>query len=60
MKEEILEIAEKLKLELITEYEAKNLLLDLFNISSFRGYCSKETLEKKRCKNICDNPKCGW
>lgn len=28
--------------------------------SSFGGYCSKETLEGKRCKDICDKPQCGW
>ena len=33
MKEQILEIAEKLRLELITEYEAQNLLLGLFGVS---------------------------
>ena len=33
MKEQILEIAEKLRLELITEYEAQNLLLCLFGVS---------------------------
>jgi hypothetical protein len=61
MKEQILEIAEKLRLELITEDEAQDLLLILFGISSrFGGYCSKETLEGKRCKDICDKPQCGW
>ena len=34
MKEQILEIAEKLRLELITEYEAQNLLLGLFGVSN--------------------------
>jgi hypothetical protein len=33
MKEQILEIAEKLRLKLIAEYEAKNLLLELFGVS---------------------------
>lgn len=33
MKEQILEIAEKLRLELITEYEAETLLLGLFSVS---------------------------
>jgi hypothetical protein len=33
MKERILEIAEKLRLELITEYEAETLLLSLFSVS---------------------------
>lgn len=33
MKEQILEISEKLRLELITEYEAQNLLLSLFGVS---------------------------
>ena len=28
--------------------------------SRFSGYCSKETLEGKRCKEICDYPACGW
>ena len=61
MKEQILEIAEKLRLELITDDEAQDLLLDLFGVSSrFGGYCSKETLEGKRCKDICDKPQCGW
>jgi len=32
MKEQILEIAEKLRLELITEYEAQNLLFGLFSV----------------------------
>lgn len=61
MKEQILEIAEKLRLELITEDEAQDLLLCLFGVSSrFSGYCSKETLEGNRCKYICDKPQCGW
>lgn len=62
MKEQILEIAEKLRLEIITEDEAQDLLLDLlFGVSSrFDGYCSKETLEGKRCIDICDKPQCGW
>ena len=39
MKEQILEIAEKLRLELITEHEAQNLLLGLFGVSgSFTAY----------------------
>ena len=33
MKEQILEISEKLRLELITEHEAQNLLLGLFGVS---------------------------
>ncbi len=33
MKDKILEISDKLKRDKITEIEAKNLLLDLFNIS---------------------------
>jgi len=33
MKEQILGIAEKLRLQLITEYEAQNLLLVLFGVS---------------------------
>jgi len=28
--------------------------------SSFNGYCSKETLEGKRCKDICDKSHCGY
>lgn len=61
MKEKILEIAEKLKSDLITEYEAKDLLLELFGANiGFSGYCQKETLEGKRCKDICDKPQCGW
>jgi hypothetical protein len=61
MKEQILEIAEKLRLELITDDQAQDLLLGLFGVSSrFGGYCSKETLEGKRCKELCDKPHCGW
>ena len=30
------------------------------NKNNFYGYCSKETTEGKRCKNICDKPECGW
>ncbi len=61
MKDKILEIAEKLRLELITEDEAQDLLLGLFGVScSFQGYCKEETLNGKRCKDICDKPQCGW
>lgn len=61
LKQKILEIAENLRLELITEDDAKDLLLNLFGDSSgFSGYCSKETLEGQRCKNICNKPQCGW
>ena len=41
MKEQILEIAEKLRLELITENQAQNLLLGLFGVSG-RFYTDKE------------------
>lgn len=43
MKEQILEIAEKLRLELITEYEAQNLLLGLFGVSGSWLYVNEET-----------------
>ena len=43
MKEQILEIAEKLRLELITEYEAQNLLLGLFGVSGSWAYVNEET-----------------
>jgi hypothetical protein len=50
-----------LESEFITEDEAQDLLLGLFGVSSrFSGYCSKETLEGKRCRDICDKPQCGW
>ena len=61
MKEQILEIADKLRNGEVDSNEAQNLLLCLFGVSSrFSGYCSKETLEGKRCKDICDKPQCGW
>jgi hypothetical protein len=41
MKEQILEIAEKLRLELITENQAQDLLLGLFGVSG-RFYTDKE------------------
>lgn len=41
MKEQILEIAEKLRLELITENQAEALLLGLFGVSG-RFYTDKE------------------
>ena len=28
--------------------------------SSFQGYCKEETLNGKRCKDICGRPQCGW
>ena len=61
MKEQILDIAEKLRLEIITEDEAKKLLLTLFNARvGFSGYCSKETLEGNRCDDLCDKSHCGY
>jgi hypothetical protein len=61
MKEQILKIAKDLEQGTINETEAQDLLLCLFGVSSrFSGYCSKETLEGKRCKDICDKPQCGW
>jgi len=61
MSEEILEIASKLQFNMITENEAEDFLLELFGVSSgFGGYYSKETLEGKRCRDICDKPQCGW
>ena len=40
---------------------AVNKLLDLFSVSSsFQGYCKEETLNGKRCGDICDKPQCGW
>jgi hypothetical protein len=41
MKEKILEISEKLRLELITDDQAQNLLLGLFGVSG-RFYTDKE------------------
>jgi hypothetical protein len=50
--------------EMLDEYEltSKELLdiLQKHDESSFNGYCSKETLEGKRCKDICDKPHCGY
>jgi hypothetical protein len=46
MKEQILEIAEKLRLELITDDQAQDLLLGLFGVSG-RFYTDKE-IEKKK------------
>lgn len=46
MKEQILEIAEKLRLELITEYEAETLLLGLLGLLGVSGswvYVNEET-----------------
>jgi hypothetical protein len=61
MREEILEIASKLQFNMITENEAEDLLLKVFGVSSkFGGYCSKETLEGKRCRDLCDKPQCGY
>ena len=28
--------------------------------NSWGGYCSDETLKKKRCDKMCDKPQCGW
>jgi hypothetical protein len=48
MKEKILEIAEKLRLELITDDQAQDLLLGLFDVSqqrelllAYENYCDK-------------------
>ena len=49
MKEQILEIAEKLRLELITEYEAETLLLGLFSVSQQRELLL--AYEEWRCEN---------
>ena len=46
MKEQILEIAEKLRLELITENQAQDLLLGLFGVSG-RVYTDKEIAKIK-------------
>lgn len=61
MKEEILSIASDLREGFITSNEAKEQLLVLFGVSSsFQGYCKEETLNGKRCKDICDKLQCGW
>jgi hypothetical protein len=60
MREEILEIASKLQFNMITENEAEDLLLELFDVSRFSGYCSNEILEGKRCKDMCDKSQCGY
>jgi hypothetical protein len=61
MREKILEITRKLEFNMITENEAEDLLLEFFSVRSrFGGYCSKETLEGIRCRDICDKPQCGW
>ena len=57
MKEQILEIAEKLKLELITEDEAQDLLLGLFGVSG-RVYSDEEIRRIKYlsfCGGLVDN-----
>jgi hypothetical protein len=54
----------KFKDEMLDEYHLtpKELLniLQKHDESSFNGYCSKETLGGKRCKDICDKPHCGY
>ena len=57
MKEQILEIAEKLRLELITEYEAETLLLGLFSVS-WRSELLK-TFLSKLVKEF-DNGEVSW
>jgi hypothetical protein len=58
------DISSKFKDEMLDEYELTP--QELLNIlqkhdkSSFSGYCSKETLEGKRCKDICDKAHCGY
>jgi hypothetical protein len=55
MKEQILEIAEKLRLELITEYEAQDLLLGLFGVSN--SVCHQCGSDKSKEVRKCDE--CG-
>jgi hypothetical protein len=43
----------------LTPQELLN-ILQKHDESSFSGYCSKETLEGKRCKDICDKAHCGY
>lgn len=43
----------------LTPQELLN-ILQKHNESSFNGYCSKEIIEGKRCKDICDKPECGY
>lgn len=31
-----------------------------YKIEFFTGYCSKETLEGKRCRKLCTKSRCGW
>jgi hypothetical protein len=55
MKEQILEIAEKLGLELITENQAQDLLLGLFGVSfSFKNFIQIKKYERisKRIRGI--------
>jgi len=44
----------------LTLKELLNILQEHNNKNNFYGYCSKETVEGKRCKYICDKPECGW
>jgi hypothetical protein len=60
IKEQIIEIAEKLKTEVISEDEALQQLSDLIDDESFIGYCLNETLLDNKCKKLCDRPECGW
>jgi hypothetical protein len=60
MKEQIIEIAEKLKTEVISEDEALQQLSNLIDDESFTGYCLNETLLDNKCKKLCGKPECGW
>ncbi len=51
--------------EMLDEYElTPKELLDILqkhdDKNNFQGYCSKETVKGKRCKEICNKPECGW
>ncbi len=50
--------------EMLDEYELtpKELLniLQKHDEKGFSGYCSKETLEGSRCKELCDKSHCGY
>jgi hypothetical protein len=43
----------------LTPQELLN-ILQKHDEKGFSGYCSKETLEGKRCKDICDKSHCGY
>lgn len=53
MKEQIIEIAEKLKNNTITTNEAQNLLLDLFGV--IKTLCPQCGNEKPRLWRLCSN-----